>query len=579
MTEAANVGHFDIETDGLNPSVIHQITIIDGTGQVFSYNHETGNFRKGLQHLERMQVLIGHNIISYDLPVLRKMYPEFTFEPEVVQDTLVLARLAWPHISDTDYRRKEMPKQLIGSHSLKAWGLRLGFPKYDYGETTEDPWAKWSPEMEKYCLRDVEVVVRLFKELEKEQLPSSASYLEHEIHALMDGATRRGWAFDRQSADKLYVRLIAERDQLEAKCQELFPPKEVQLKTKTKLVPFNPGSRMQIAERFQAQGWKPKDFTPEGRPKISETILEAMEAKYPEAETLKRYLLVQKRLGQLAEGKNSWLGLVEDDDRIHGKFITCGATVSHRMTHHSPNLSQCPNLGSEFGKEMRSLFGVSPGFKLVGSDLSGAELRLLAHAMSYWDDGKFAKVCEEGDPHQENADRLKIGRSQAKVVQFALIYGAGDQMLGEAVGGGRREGAEIRFKFYKTHPAFQKCVEMMQQRAKDNRYLVGLDGRKLYPRSQHSVLNLWIQNATVTVAKYAALAHRDAMLSHGLADQLDFGFLGHFHDEWQVEVVENHAELVASLANPAIEDAGKYYGLNVKLSGDTSIGDNWSETH
>lgn len=571
--------YFDLETDGLEPTIIHQLTIIDGTGEHYSYNHEVGNLRKGLRHLERGKLLIGHNIISYDLPALWKLYPEFTIQPEMIQDTLVLARLAWPHISNRDYATRDFPRELCGSQSLKAWGLRLGFPKYDYGEGMEDPWAKWSPEMEKYCLRDVEVLVRLYTEIEKVELPAKANYLEHDIHALMDAATQRGWYFDRPKADKLYVRLVAEKDQLEAQLQELFPPKEVQLKTKVKLVPFNPGSRVQIAERFKEKGWEPSDFTPEGRPKISETILEEMEGEYPEAETLKRFLLVQKRLGQLAEGKNSWLGLVEDDDRIHGKFITCGSTVSHRMTHHSPNLSQCPNLNSAFGKEMRSLFCVPPGYKLVGTDLAGAELRLLAHAMAYWDNGKFAKVCEEGDPHQENADRLKISRSQAKVVQFALIYGAGDQMLGEAVGGDRRDGAEIRFKFYKTHPAFQKLVETMQQRAKDNKFLIGLDGRTLYPRSQHSVLNLWIQNATVTVAKYAAMAHRDALESHGLTDQLDYAFLGHFHDEWQIEVLKEHAELVASLAVPSIEAAGKYYDLNVRLGGDTSIGDNWSETH
>ena len=571
--------YFDIETDGLDPTLIHQLTIIDGTGEHYSYNHEVGNLRKGLTHLERGRTLIGHNVISYDLPALWKLYPEFNIRPEVVQDTLVLARLAWPHIANRDYAAKDFPRELCGRHSLKAWGQRLGFPKYDYGEDMEDPWAKWSPEMEKYCLRDVQVVVRLFKEIEKQEIPAKANYMEHHIHALMEDATRRGWYFDRPKADKLYVRLVAEKDQLEAHLQELFPPKEVQLKTKVKVVPFNPGSRVQIAERFQEQGWTPKEFTPEGRPKISETILESMEDEYPEAETLKRFLLVQKRLGQLAEGKNSWLGLVEDDDRIHGKFITCGGTVSHRMTHYAPNLSQCPNSNSAFGKEMRSLFRVPSGYKLVGTDLSGAELRLLAHAMAYWDNGKFAKVCEEGDPHQENADRLKISRSQAKVVQFALIYGAGDQMLGEAVGGDRRDGAEIRFKFYKTHPAFQKLVETMQQRAKDNKHLIGLDGRKLYPRSQHSVLNLWIQNATVCVAKFAALAHRDALEEHGLADQLDYAFLGHFHDEWQIEVLEHHAEFVASLALPAIESAGEYYNLNVRLGGDTAIGNNWAETH
>ena len=95
--------YFDIETDGLDPTLIHQLTIIDGTGEHYSYNHEVGNLRKGLTHLERGRTLIGHNVISYDLPALWKLYPEFTIRPEVVQDTLVRARLAWPDIANRDY--------------------------------------------------------------------------------------------------------------------------------------------------------------------------------------------------------------------------------------------------------------------------------------------------------------------------------------------------------------------------------------------------------------------------------------------------------------------------------------------
>ena len=578
MEDADQFLFFDIETDGLDPTVIHCIVTRNGAGEERRYNHEAGNLRKGLAALSEAKVLVGHNIISYDLPALTKVYPEFsTFA--VLRDTLVCARLAWPNIRDKDWQKQTLPRDLIGSHSLKAWGLRLGFPKYEYGEGLEDPWVKWTPEMEDYCARDVEVTFRLWREFLKEDVPEDAVELEHETHEMMDLATERGWYFDRKAADKLYCRLLSAKDQLDAELQDLFPPKEVPLKTKVKVVPFNPGSRTQISERFQAKGWQPKEFTSEGRPKVSEQILEELEDSFIEAKPLKEYLLIQKRLGQLAEGQNSWLGMVQDDDRIHGKFITCGATVSHRMAHHSPNISQCPNLGSTYGKEMRALWTVPTGYKLVGTDLAGAELRLLAHAMAYWDDGRFARMCEDGDPHQENADKLGISRPQAKVVQFALIYGGGDQMLGEAVGGSRRDGAEIRYRFYRAHPAFQKLLETMQQRAKDNGFLRGLDARKLYPRSQHSVLNLWIQNATVTVAKKAALLHCHMLNQEGVVQQLDFHLLAHLHDEWQIEVVENHAETVAELAPMAIRAAGQAYKLNVRLDGDTSIGSNWAETH
>ena len=578
-TDPSKLLYMDLECDGLEPTVIHQISTIDGLGERRSYNHhELGNMAQGLEALEKAEVLVGHNIIGFDLQALLKVYPSFKTDA-VLQDTLVCARLAWPHIRDLDFKRKDFPRDLLGSQSLKAWGVRLGFEKYSYGDDMEDPWSKWSPEMESYCMRDVEVCRRLYQHFLEEEVPPDVVEMEHEVHELMELATYRGWYFDRKEADKLYVRLLAAKDQLEAKLQDLFPPKEVALKTKTKLVPFNPGSRKQIAERFVEQGWQPSEFTPEGRPKISETILEGLEDTYSEAGALKEYLLVQKRIGQLAEGQNSWLGLVEDDDRIHGKVISCGATISHRMVHHTPNISQCPNLGSAYGKEFRRLFSVPPGYKLVGTDLAGAELRLLAHALAYWDDGKFARLCEEGDPHQENADRLKVSRPEAKRIQFALIYGAGDQLLGECVGGTRRDGSDIRHRFHRTHPAFPKLLESIKEKAKKHGHLVGLDGRKLYPRSQHSALNLWIQNATVTCAKKGALIHCAMLEQQGIRSQIDFTLVGHIHDEWQIEVLEQHADQVAQMAPLAIRSAGKAYQLNVRLDGDTAIGRNWAETH
>ena len=574
--------YFDIETDGLDPTIIHCIVTMDGMGNIRRYNHEElGNVQAGLDALSEAHLLIGHNIIGYDLQAIMKVYPSWATNA-VFQDTLVCARLAWPHVKDLDYKRnshKMFPKELLGSHSLKAWGVRLGFEKGSYGDETDDPWARWSIEMENYCQRDVEVTHRLYQEFLKAEVPEAAVALEHEVHDLMEGMTARGFYFDRQEAEKLYVRLLARKDQLSAELQDLFPPKEIQLKTKVKLQAFNPGSRQQIAERFEKQGWKPKDFTPDGKPRISETVLESLEGTYAEAKTLKEYLLIQKRISQIAEGDNSWLGLVDEAHRIHGRVISCGGTISHRMAHHSPNLAQIPNVDSPYGKECRSLFCVPAGYALVGTDLSGAELRLLAHLLAHWDDGKFAKECETGDPHQANADMAKITRSEAKRMIFCLIYGGGDQKLGECVGGDRREGADLRRRFYHNNPAFRKLLEAIKKQAKENKTLVGLDGRKLHPRSPHSALNLWIQNAAVTCAKMATVKHVEALGEKNIRLHLDYHIVAHVHDEWQIEVIEQHAEEVKASATWAIREAGRHYSLNVRLDGDSHIGCNWTETH
>lgn len=576
--ERPRVLFFDIETNGLQPDVIHCLVTMDEDGDIRRYNHaEEGNLRDGLETLKEADLLIGHNIIGYDLQVIHSLYPGWTTKA-CVRDTMVCARLAWPHLRDLDFKRRDFPREMIGSHSLKAWGVRLGFEKFGYGEE-EDAWVRWSKEMEDYCVRDVEITHRLFRDFIEQKVPPGAVELEHEIHDICEVMTWRGFYFNREQAEKLYARLLAEKDQIEAELQELFPPKEVQLKTKVKLQPFNPGSRLQIANRFKEQGWEPQEFTPDGRPKINEGVLTVLSRTYPEAAILNRFLMIQKRIGQIAEGPNSWLGLCDEDNRIHGRVISCGGTISHRMAHHSPNLAQVPNSHAEYGLECRSLFCCPEGSLLVGTDLSSIELRMLAHAMAYWDDGKYAKEVESGDPHQATADAVGCDRPQGKMINFAMIYGAGDQKLGDCVGGTRRDGKALRRKFYDRNPAFRKLLETIQQRAKDKGQLKGLDGRTLYTRSPHSALNLWIQNAAVTVAKRATLLHFFFMEMNGIRHGIDFTLSAHIHDEWVVECLEQYTEDAAALALEAIKAAGEFYDLAVVLNGETKIGYTWADTH
>ncbi|MAH44896.1 hypothetical protein CMI37_03655, partial [Candidatus Pacearchaeota archaeon] len=335
-----------------------------------------------------------------------------------------------------------------------------------------------------------------------------------------------------------------------------------------------------IAQRFMEKGWKPEEYTNDGRPKIDEGILTGLADKYSEAALLKQYLLVQKRIGQLAEGKNSWLGMVDEFQRIHGKVISCGGTVSHRMAHHSPNLSQVPALGAEYGKECRSLFCVPEGFKLVGVDLSSIELRVLAHYLAYWDDGRYARECEDGDIHAKTQAMVGLtNRKQAKIFQFSLIYGAGNQHLGRIVGGGVKEGKALRRRFYNKNPAFKKFLDQVKHKAKKEKMLVGLDGRPLYPRSLHSAPNLLIQSGAAILAKRATLHHVGLLLKEGMDLQFDFNIVAHVHDEWQIEVLEEYAEKTAETAEEAIRAAGEAYDLRVRLDGEAQVGDNWAETH
>lgn len=157
---------FDLETDGLYDDVtqIHCLGIYDlDTKQTLVYN-DTGAaepITKGVQLLEDACNLVGHNIIGYDLPVIRKIFPWFSPSGTAV-DTLVLSRIFHADILKTDQKRrwKHMPLQLYGRHSLEAYGHRLGEYKGSFGKTTD--WKEWSQDMQDYCIQDVQVTTKLW---------------------------------------------------------------------------------------------------------------------------------------------------------------------------------------------------------------------------------------------------------------------------------------------------------------------------------------------------------------------------------------------------------------------------------
>src|SRR5690606_12207499 len=247
------------------------------------------------------------------------------------------------------------------------------------------------------------------------------------------------------------------------------------------------------------KGWKPTELTPSGKPKVDETILEAL--PYPEAKELSRYMLIQKRIGQLAEGDNAWLKKVDRDGRIHGSIITNGA-VTGRATHSNPNIAQVPKVGTEYGEECRGLFTARPGKTvLLGCDVSGLELRMLGHFMARHDNGEYGREVVEGDMHTVNMNAAGLSdRNQAKTMIYGFLYGAGDSKLGSIIGRGRKAGAEMKRRLFKKVPALKQLVEGVQGAATRG-HLVGLDGRLLHIRSPHAALNTLLQSAGALICK------------------------------------------------------------------------------
>ncbi len=567
---------FDIETNGL----LDDATSVVCMG-VKANNSPTEIFTKdqvfeGLNMIHTADVVVGHNIVAFDLPMLMRLYPNWPGPTGVCKDTMVMGRLEYPDIKEDDYKISAMPKELIGSHSLKAWGHRLNQPKGDYLEAMTDySTLVYTKELGEYCANDVELTHKLYLHLLQRESSSDATCLEHLFALHIAVQQRNGFAFDMKKAAALYATLSGVRDGLFKELVEMVPPTETKTKTKTKLVPFNPGSRQQIAAALtRLHGWSPKEFTPSGEAKVDEAVLSTLE--YPIAKKLSEYLMVQKRIGMLSEGDESWMKAVQRDGRIHG-YVNHNGAITGRCTHRKPNLAQVTGVESPWGKECRELFVASPGNLLIGVDAQGLELRCLAHYLARWDGGDYGKELLGGDIHTANQKAAGLPtRADAKKFIYAWLYGAGPAKIGSIVGGGVAEGRELQRRFLSKFPAIAKLKAAIDNAIKYRGYLTGLDGRKLPIRSKHAALNTLLQSCGAVLMKQAT-----CNIHHELANNRVNGVLqvAHIHDEIQLEVPEAKAELVSKLAVRAIETAGMPFGFRIRLDASCSIGSNWAETH
>ena len=513
----------------------------------------------GLQkYLDSCDLIIMHNGICFDAPVLRKSW-NITMKQSQMCDTLVLSRLLSP--------------SLEGGHSLAAWGGRLGFPKGDFNDWD----AGYSAEMEAYCIQDTLVTEKLYlhltTELTRNKFEERSIKLEHNVQAVTTKQEESGFKLNERDAIILLSTLQNKLVVLETELQNIFPTKtilRVSEKTgkplKPIIEPFNPGSRKQIGERLQEKGWKPDKYTETGQPIVDEGTLEGLD--FPEAKAIAEYLLLQKRIAQI----QSWLKAIQPDGRVRGKVITNGA-VTGRMTHHSPNMAQVPSCGSPYGEDCRDLWIVEKGYKLVGIDASGLELRMLAH---YMKDDAYIYEVTQGDIHTANQKAAGLEtRSQAKTFIYAFLYGAGAAKIGKVVGAGAKEGQKLINSFLENTPKLRALREDVARISKSSGSLPGLDGRRLYIRSDHAALNTLLQGAGAIVMKQALVILDERLSKLGV----DYKFVANVHDEWQIEVEEAYADLVGKLGVQAIEDAGRVLKMRCPLTGAYKVGNSWKETH
>jgi hypothetical protein len=622
----------------------------------------TGTLAEGLAMLAEADEIVAHNGAGFDDPAICMLFPDW--EPTSYRrDSKLEAQIVWSDLKVRDSinaKRGKLPaefkaKRFIGSHKLEAWGYRLGAPKGDFVPTKMVRWidgmpcGKWSweeypfsKECDDYCMQDVRTLVQLVKRIEAHTVPVEAARMEYLVRQVVDRQENTGFVFNENSAMALVAKLQARSAELTDELQEMVPPwlapkgrpkrtkrdrrqfVQSELGGTTRKVKgetqrgywsywtggekyqsiepkvFNPGSRDQIANRLiKLEGWVPTDFTSDGKASVSEDILDTLE--YPIARKLSEYLMVAKRLGQLADGKQGWLKHVKRDGRIHGRVDTLGCITS-RMSHSYPNIGQVPTTHKPYGKECRELFTVPQGKVLVGCDAEGIELRLLAHYMARYDGGRYARTVVEGrkedgtDAHTVNQSALQLRlRDSAKTWFYAFIYGAGAYKLGTIVladfteekrakfyskfpVGNKRNRALVRLgvrskeRLAKNLPALSDLTDDVKKAAKRG-WLKALDGRLLRVRSEHAALNTLLQGGGAIIMKRALVIMTAAVYG------LDGEFVANVHDEVQIESLPENADEIGRLAADAIRKAGEFYELRCPLAGDYAVGGTWAETH
>lgn len=543
----------DIETNSQCSLIWCCVTEDVDTGEVICHT-EPQSLEPLIAKYDR---IIGHNLIGFDAPKLNEHWNVGIRRSQVV-DTLIMSRLLNP--------------VLEGGHSLRSWGVRLGgdgkidFDDYDGGLTDE---------MITYCKQDVHLTVRLYKHLlehfERWRDAESSIALEHNVAIDCGKQERNGFKLDIPKAQVLHATVLDRMSAIEDEMQAIFPPiveerwsEKTGKRLKDKVTEFNVGSRKQIAERLQSLGWKPEKFTETGQPIVDETTLEDVDIK--EAKVIAEFLMLQKRAGLLA----SWLKEVGDDGRIHGRVNTLG-TITGRMSHNRPNLGQVPSVTKPFGKECRELFCVEEGNVLVGTDLSGIELRCLAH---YMQDDDWTEELLNGDIHTKNAQAAGIDRPKAKTMVYATLYGCGIGKLATILECSDKEASKVLNNFYKNTPKLRDLLEKVKRIASKG-YVPSLTGGRIQVRSEHSALNTLLQGCGATIAKqWCVTANQKLRRAKIPAKQVAI-----VHDEIQIEVPKQYAEQVAEIMVASAKEAGEILGFRVPVDAESKIGQNWYETH
>jgi DNA polymerase I-like protein with 3'-5' exonuclease and polymerase domains len=635
---------FDTESDGLTATAtkLHCLAIVHlGTGRILDYGPD--RIAEGLEYLSRATFICGHNLLGHDLPLLKRLHGWRPTPGCTVEDTLVLSRTLLPNILELDNQAAAMGDPAMGryhgKHSIAAWGLRLR--KCKLHEDITD-WSTWTPEMHERCIVDAQIATQLWQFLHSDAYSREARELEHRIAPLCARIQEDGVPINATKGRKLHDELATRKAALGAQLTQQFGSWLVPINpaaqddrakgsiagaplTRCKCVAFNPSSRQHIAKVLQDRGWEPNERTPTGRPKIDDQVIAGIVSKFPEFAGLADYLVVERRLGQLATGDEAWLKHVRSDGRIHGAMNPMG-TPHSRASHFNPNLAQVPKLTSPWGKECRELFEAPEGWLMVGADQAGLQARTFAHYLAEIDGGAYGKVRLEGDTHwntvlalglqpegtarDKQSDLHTILREKgAKAFYYAFLFGAGSTRIGSIIHDAlqaavqkdaahevlyhrffkskrpdtvalRRVGEKALSEFESRTSGLRQLRHALQEQARRNGWLLGLDGRRVPVRSMHSVLNLLVTSAEAVICKrWLADTYDELRTTFRYGWDGDVVLVLWIHDEivccCRAELGDQVGEILVRNA----KQAGDHYQFRMPLECTYKTGRSWAEIH
>ncbi len=412
--------------------------------------------------------------------------------------------------------------------------------------------------------------------------------LEHRVAQILTEQEIHGWYFNESKAQQLESSLRGEMEELTEILRKewtliggaMFTPKrdnstqgyragaEFQ-----RLKEFNPTSRDHIAwiltNRLNVKLTK---TTTTGKPIIDEITL--TEINIPFSLQCAKCLTIKKKLGMISEGVNAYNKLVTAEHRLHHHCSV--STNTFRCAHRKPNLGQVPA-----DKNFRELFTASPKMVMVGADLSGIELRMLAHYLGRFDGGRYGDILLNGDIHQVNADKIGISRRQVKTVTYAFLYGAGNIKLGQSYDDtlsdkkAAKKGKEIRQAYVAAIDGLSTLLNKVKTKALTEKFVHGIDGRKILVDSPHKALNYLLQCSAGIVAKRWMVIANDLFAKNNVhTHQLAF-----VHDELQFECEPKSIIAMRYGLEVSATLAGEYYNLRCPIAAESKHGKTWADVH